>query len=87
MKDKLCYLVVSWMSKLAITMGTSEPGLVGVGHQVIVEAVLTGEGCSAQAALKWPQPSVAPGNSKLNEMIFFMKCSQTCNELKECCKQ
>ena len=60
MEDKLCYLVVSWMSKLAITMGTSEPGLVGVGHQVVVEAVLPGEGSSAQPALEWPQPRVTP---------------------------
>ena len=48
------YSVVRGMSELPVAVRTCEPGLVGVGHQVIVEAVLPGEGCSAQSTLKWP---------------------------------
>ena len=54
------YLEVSWVSELPVAVRTREPGLVGVSHQVVVEAVLPGEGRPAQRALEWPQPGVAP---------------------------
>ena len=57
---KITYLEVRGMSELPIAMRAGEPGLVGVCHQVVVEAVLPGEGCPAQPALEWPQPRVTP---------------------------
>ena len=48
------------MPELPVTVRAGEPGLVGVGHQVVVEAVLPGEGRPAQPALEWPQPRVTP---------------------------
>ena len=49
-----------WVSELPVAVGTGEPGLVGVGHEVVVEAVLPGEGRPAQAAFKGPQSRVTP---------------------------
>ena len=57
---KITYLEVRGVSELPVAVRAGEPGLVGVGHQVVVEAVLPGEGCSAQPALEWPQPRVTP---------------------------
>ena len=48
------------MSELPVAVRTGEPGLVGVSHQVVVEAVLPGEGRPAQGALEWPEAGVAP---------------------------
>ena len=57
---KIIYLEVRGVSELPVAVRAGEPGLVGVGHQVVVEAVLPGEGCPAQPALEWPQPRVTP---------------------------
>ena len=54
-----------WVSELPVAVGAGEPGLVGVGHQMVVEAVLAGEGRPAQAALEGPQPRVTPASGKL----------------------
>ena len=59
------------MSELPVTVRAGEPGLVSVGHQVVVEAVLAGEGRPTQAALEWPQSSVAP--DWLDEVINGFK--------------
>ena len=59
------------MSELPVAVGTGEPGLVGVGHQVVVEGVLAGERGPAQTALKWPQPSMAPGSGLYVKMILL----------------
>ena len=79
------YLVVCWMSELPVAVRTCEPGLVGVGHQVIVEAVLTGEGCSAQSTLEWSQSSVAPETIQLN-FFLFPDNIVTCSVSGECCR-
>ena len=42
------------------TVRAGEAGLVGVGHEVIVETVLPGEGGLADGALKGSQPRMAP---------------------------
>ena len=57
---KIIYLEVRGVSELPVAVRAGEPGLVGVGHQVVVEAVLPGEGGPAQPALEWPQPRVTP---------------------------
>ena len=57
---KIIYLEVRGVSELPVAVRAGEPGLVGVGHQVVVEAVLPGEGRPAQPALEWPQPRVTP---------------------------
>ena len=54
------YLEVSGVSELPVAVRTREPGLVGVSHQVVVEAVLPGEGRPAQGALEGPEAGVAP---------------------------
>ena len=57
---EIIYLEVRGVSELPVAVRAGEPGLVGVGHQVVVEAVLPGEGGPAQPALEWPQPRVTP---------------------------
>ena len=57
---KIIYLEVRGVSELPVAVRAGEPGLVGVCHQVVVEAVLPGEGRPAQPALEWPQPRVTP---------------------------
>merc|ERR1719436_720535 len=54
------FLEVSWMSELPVAVRAGEPGLVGVRHQVIVEAVLPGEGRPAQRTLEWSEAGVTP---------------------------
>ena len=54
------YLKVRRVSELPVAVRTGEPGLVGVGHEVVVEAVLPGEGRPAQTTLKGPQSRVTP---------------------------
>ena len=54
------YLEVRRVSKLPVAVGAGEPGLVGVGHEVVVEAVLPGEGRPAQSTLEGPQSRVTP---------------------------
>ena len=51
------------MSELPVAVRAGEPGLVGVRHQVIVEAVLPGEGRPAQRTLEWSEAGVTPGNT------------------------
>ena len=65
------YLEMCWMSEFSVTVRTGEPGLVGVGHQVVVEAVLACERSPAQTALKWSQPSMAPGSGLYVKMILL----------------
>ena len=48
------------MSELPVAVRTGEPGLVGVSHQVVVEAVLASEGGAAQPTLERSEPSVTP---------------------------
>ena len=50
------------MSELPVAVGTGEPGLVGVGHQVVVQTVLPGERRPAQRTLEWSQTGVTPAN-------------------------
>ena len=38
------YLEVCRVPELPVAVGASEPGLVGVSHQVVVKTVLPGEG-------------------------------------------
>jgi hypothetical protein len=45
------------------TVGAGEARLVGVGHEVIVETVLPGEGGLAYPALKRPQSGMAPART------------------------
>ena len=54
------YLEVCGVSELPVAVGTREPGLVGVGHQVVVEAVLASEGGAAQSTLERSETSVTP---------------------------
>ena len=46
--------------ELPVAVGAGEPGLVGVSHQVIVEAVLPGERRPAQRTLEWSEAGVTP---------------------------
>ena len=41
---KIIYLEVRGVSELPVAVGAGEPGLVGMGHEVVVETVLTSEG-------------------------------------------
>ena len=68
---KIIYLEVRGVSELPVAVGTGEPGLVGVGHQVVVQAVLSCERSPAQTALKWSQPSMAPGSGLYVKMILL----------------
>ena len=56
----LCYVLleVCGMSKLSIAVGAGEPGLFLVNQEVIVEAVLPGEGCLALVTFKLSLPRV-----------------------------
>ena len=56
---------MGWMSEFPVTVRTGEPGLVSVGHQMIVETVLPGEGGSTQSTLKWSQSSMTPRKQKI----------------------
>ena len=52
------------MSELPVAVGTGEPGLIGVGHQVVVQTVLPGERRPAQRTLEWSQAGVTPANMR-----------------------
>ena len=48
------------VSELSVAVGAGEPGLVGVSHQMVVEAVLPGEGRPTQTTLKGSESRVTP---------------------------
>ena len=52
------------MSELPVAVRTGEPGLVSVGHQVIVQTVLPGERRPAQRTLERSEAGVAPGKMR-----------------------
>ena len=52
------------MSELPVAVRAGEPGLVSVGHQVVVQTVLPGEGRPAQRALEWSEAGVTPENTR-----------------------
>ena len=52
------------MSELPVAVRTGEPGLVSVGHQVIVQTVLPGERRPAQRTLERSEAGVTPGNMR-----------------------
>ena len=54
------FLEVGRVAELPVAVRTSEPRLVGVGHQVVVQTVLPGERCAAKRTLEWPEASVTP---------------------------
>ena len=63
-RNQVTYLEVSGMSELPVAVRAGEPGLVGVGHQVVVQTVLPGEGRPAQRALEWSEAGVTPENTR-----------------------
>ena len=52
------------MSELPVAVRTGEPGLVSVGHQVIVQTVLPGERRPAQRTLERSEAGVTPGKMR-----------------------
>jgi len=54
------FLEVSGMAEFSIAVRTGESRLVSMSHQVIVKAVLSGEGGSTKGTFKWSKTSMTP---------------------------
>ena len=77
------------VSKLPVAVGAGEPGLVGVGHEVVVEAVLPGEGRPAQSTLEGPQSRVTPALqvTSSGHMSRGQPPGLTCSGSVACCRR
>ena len=48
------------MIKLSVAVGTGEPGPILMGHKMVFEAELPGEGCLALVTFEGPLPRMTP---------------------------
>ena len=78
------YLKVRRMSELPVAMRAGEPSLVGVGHEVVVEAVLPGEGRPAEATLEGPQSRVTPELHGVSYNVSGQPPGHTCSGSAAC---